>query len=365
MTNDLEILKELFLPLLEEMASYSPGLADDTRGETFWAELRYALLISTHEQLQDLLADYKITDLGRYATQFDKLKSAYIAWLAQYYCAGQISPAITLLLEKDDAVFMEEIAFQKDMLTAVMQAGRAAIREELKLSDEFAGADISDEELSGAFSVLQRDAERNELRRQLQGWDEEKPATSKPAKKRKRFGAIPLLFLRIAAAAAVGAVATIGVVKIYNGRNGQEAPLVKHNGGTDSNKLARLPAITDTAGMTDTLRPNIGAVTHSQDTTKANAAHLHIILKGSAVDTATGELVTDVAITLVDDKGKKQTVFSKDGKFRLRLPLYHDFVITGKKEGYHSARLSLSTRDAREADAGEVIEGVLRFSKDP
>jgi hypothetical protein len=359
MTYDLEILKELFLPLLEEMAPHSSGLTDISRDEMFWAGFNNALL-GTPGQLRHLLADYKITDIERYAAQFESLKAEYIAWLAQCYCAGQSSPAITLLLEKADAAFTEEVAFQRHMLAAITQAGRAAIKNELKLSDEFVGADISDAEISGAFNALHRDVTRNELKRQLQQWDEEELPMAKPAK-RKRIGAIPFLFLRLAAAAFIGAGVIIVVVKVYNGRNGQGAPAVRSDSVTGSNNFAA----TDTVGKADTLHPNIGAGTYNTDSAKAIAAHPIIILKGNVVDTASNEVLRDVTITMVDDKGEKQTVFSKDGKFLFRLPLHHDFVITGKKEGYHSARLSLSTRDAREADAGEVIEVVLRFSKDP
>ncbi len=364
MTDDLEILKELFLPLLEEMAPHASGLTDALRrGETFWAEFNNTLL-GTPEQLQQLLADDKLTDIGGYAPQLKSLKAEYIASLAQCYCAGNTCPAIALLLGKADAAFMAEVAFQKDLQAAITQAGRAAIRNELKLRDEFTGADISDEEITSAFHALQGNARRDELRKQLQHWEAEGETAAKPGK-RKRIGAIPLLFLRLAAAAAVGTVATVGVVKVYTSRNEQKTPTVKYDSAADSNKLAVNPATTDTIAKVDTVRPGIGAGTHKQDTTKSNAAHLHIILKGTIVDTASSELVTDVAITLRDENGKEQTAFSKDGKFRLRLPLHHDFVITGKKDGYHSARLSLSTKDAQDADAGEVVEVVLSFSKDP
>ncbi|MCD6011048.1 MAG: hypothetical protein K0Q79_910 [Flavipsychrobacter sp.] len=360
MTQDLEILKELSLPLLEEMAPYPSILAGEiARGETFWTGFSNSLL-GTHWQLKDILADHKIKDTERYLPQLENLQAAYIAALAQQYCAGHTNPSITMLLARADAAFGEEVDFQKHLLVAITQAGRDELRNELKLADEFADEEIADEEISRAFDARHRDATRNELREQLQQWEEE-PVTAKP-KKRKRFRAIPFLFFRFAAAAAVGVVATVGVVTVYNSKNEHDAQAVKPY-NEEANR-AGPPAPGDSTAMADTLLSTVETGTTAADSAKANAAPLYITLKGFAVDTASNEVLTNVTITMLDEKGKKHTVFSKDGKFRLRLPLHHDFEITGKKDGYHSARLSLSTMDAKKEDAGDVIEVVLRFSKD-
>ncbi len=363
MTQDLEILKEMSLPLLEEMAPYPSILADDiAKGEAFWFSLNRSML-GTHWQLKDFLNDYKIKDAERYLRQLEGLKAEYVAVLAQYYCMGGSTPAITLLLEEGDASFAEEVEFQRDMQVAILHAGRIELRNQLKLADEFADKDIADDEIVGAFDALQRDVTRNELRKQLQQHDDDEKQVQSTPRKRKRI-ALPFLFLRLAAAAAVGTVAIMGVVTVYNNNR------INHTGSTvkpeseGANEQVGKPTLLDSASIADTIAPVNIPNSAIGDSAKATTENLYITLKGYALDTAGNEVLTNVEVILLDDKGKKRTVFSKDGKFTFSLPLHRDFEIAGKKDGYHSARISLSTMDANREDAGDVIEVILRFSKD-
>lgn len=364
MTQDLEILKEMSLPLLEEMAPYPSILADDiAKGEAFWVTFNGSML-GTHWQLKDFLNDYKIKDAERYLRQLEGLKAEYVIVLAQYYCKGGSTPAIAILLEEGDAAFAEEVEFQRDMQFAILQAGRIELRNQLELADEFADNDIADDEIVGAFDALQRDVTRNELRKQLQQHDDddEKQVQSTP-RKRKRI-ALPFLFLRLAAAAAVGTVATMGVITVYNNNR------IDHTGSTvkpeseGANEPVGKPALLDSASIADTTAPVNIPNSAIGDSAKATTDNQYITLNGYALDTAGNEVLTNVEVILLDDKGKKRTVLSKDGKFTFSLPLHRDFEITGRKDGYHSARISLSTMDANNEDAGDVIEVILRFSKD-
>jgi hypothetical protein len=371
MRHDLEILKELFLPLLEEIATYSPKLAGELAGGVaFWAHFN-GVVLQGGAALRELLTGYGAKDVAA----CENLCVEYLSYMAICYCAGQTNPTVEMLLQSHNDDFAGEVSFQKDMLAAIALAGRKAMKAELEQAAEFAGADVAGEEITAAFTTIHRDAMRNDLRKQMKQWDEEAPAHKEPEQRKKRK-AIPLLFVRFAAAAAVFTGGIIGVVKVYEHNNRDGAPSANYHHDADAGGATQTyPGADTTAGdanqpaSTGSNKPG-SRRTDSITQGPGHASVKHdrlpqIILKGTIADVQTGDTVTGVLVTIEDDMGNKQTVLSNDGTFKFDLALHRDFVITGEKEHYRSARLSLSTKDVKETDADDVINATLRLSKEP
>jgi negative regulator of sigma E activity len=384
MRQDPDILEELFLPYLTEVATHAPALAAAMADRNTFRDRLRDVLTGSDERLSDLVTAYEIRKASDVTAHLMDLKKQYFVYLAQCYCNGVVFPATTTLLEYADIAFAEEVSFQQDLITAIRQAGRAEIREELLATNEIDGADLSDNDIKTAFHLQQKEATRHDLRKQLQQWETEEP-TINASPKRKRRVALPLLFLRLAAAAAVSTVATVGVVRLYNSDKEKTARTTQHKADTTQIYNQEIVATTDTNlnaekdeqnKVTNTVNPiHEEAVTGKNKADKVNKngtnsaadssyRQPHIVLRGTIIDKTTNEIVTGVTVNMEDEKGNRQSVFSADGTFSFELPLHHDLVITGTKEKYISARLSLSTKDVKSTDADEVIEGTLRLTKD-
>jgi len=377
MSHDLEILQELFLPLLGD---------DPERNEAFWADLNNKL-VGDGAQEQELPAGWDTI----YITQWEQLRAEYLYYMAQAYCAGQTNPTIDRLVQKADTRFIAEASFQRDMLAAITQVSRAELRAELEQAAIFAGDVVTDVEISAAFNTLERNIARNDLRHQLQQWDEEAGQEQQdvPAKRKRRL-TVPLLLLRFAAAAAVFTGGFVGVMHLYNNSSRDAAPTAAMNTGGNRDYETKTAQAMDTAAKTDSNRQGIvtglpkplqrnkpvntdTTSNNSEDSAKqsipaatvqAPAQLSHISVRGAITETETGDTVYNVMVTLTDDKGNKQTHFSKDGTFRFGLALHHNYMIIGAREHYHSVPRSLSTKNIKDTDADTVMTVTLQLAGD-
>jgi hypothetical protein len=389
MSRDRHILQDLFLPMLEELATRSPELADAlVSGNAFWIQFNEAIL-DTGNMLSELLAQYKVADAAIDLAKFNGLKAEYIAAMAHYYCLGEGNDSIEKLQEQADAHFIEEVAFQKDLAAAALQMGRTALKDELKQASEFADVDIPDNEIAAAFSSIHTNSSRQALRQQMREWGRQDPVQPESGKRKRRL-TIPLMFLRFAAAAATITVATVGLMKVYNNKNHVSQPSADVQLATDTIAVRQVAPAADTAKGGDTrlsaspipaplppatvrnkkpetTTPDIVRIDSPAKAPVSNAppaAHLpHIVLKGTIIDVTADKLLTDVTVTMIDDKGNKQTIFSKTGKFQFDLPLHRDFIITGQKENYISDRVPLSTKKVKDTAPDDVVEGTLQLSR--
>lgn len=378
MRHDLEILKELYLPALQEIADIYPKMEQDIdRGEVFWLELNEMLLAADmRERLSAFISGYGTLNTDHYLAYFTSQRAEFLSYLATYHLSGQSAPTIDVLLQRGDVAFAEEVAFQKDMMAAIAAVGRMELKRELEQAEEHAEMEVSGAEIAAAFSAIEGSPAHVNLREQLQQWEaEEQPAPRPQEQKRKARRIIPLLFFRFAAAAAVCTVGTVGVIKVYNDWQHEHSSTGHYHIEQQPDTLSQPPAenAADTANMTDSLAwtqvdSAVAAdqVAPSEEVAAVgNVEHLpHITLKGTIVDVDTKEAIESVLVTMTDDKGKKYHCYSKDGSFQFDLPLHSDLEITGLKDHYSSAHLTLTTKEVKDMDGDDVIEGTLKMSKE-
>ncbi len=388
MRHDLDILHELFLPLLEEIAAYSPRLADElARGEAFWVYFNDVVL-EGGIPLRQLLATYEARDAAQSYTQCEGLTNEYIYYMAQGYCAGLTNPTIDLLVERADARFAAEVRFQRDMLAAIALVSRKEITAELEQATAFAGGEVADAEVAAAFNTIGR----NDLKSKLQQWDdEEQPQIEEPAKRKRRL-TIPLMLLRFAAAAAVFTGGVVGVISIYNSNKSDSMPAANTQAAPEAGAMPK-PPLTDTTvadgpmpqntatgsnannkrkeaapqySHTDTAKISGADTTHSNPVAPApGPARLpHITVHGHITETQSGDTIYNVIVTLADDQGNKQTQLSKDGTFSFELVPHRKYIIMGRREHYRPVPLSLTTNNVKDTDADDVITVTLKMEGD-
>jgi hypothetical protein len=250
------------------------------------------------------------------------------------------------------------------MNAAILLAGRAALQQDLVQATQ--EPPISSTDITEAYHTLQQTEERNNLRQQLQQWQLQDTATAPPPSKGR--STIPLLFFRFAAAAAVVTVVTTVVVIIRHRPHTQTLPATQYhlpdtNSTTDTNRPTHIdsPAAAPIPQAAPVHTPQPATATTATPTTRQP----RIELRGTVVDVLTNMPITDVAVTLSDENGQTQTFQSTDGTFTFILPLHHNFVVTGLKDNYRSARLTLSTIDVQDTDPDDTIPVTLRLTKAP
>jgi hypothetical protein len=270
MRGDLEILKSVYLPLLEEVSSFAPAFGENLDKESFWDYFNNLLLDAknTGKELEDLLLSYKVAKIDYFTDQFAQLKNEYISYLAAIYCNGESNPTIELLQKTQYAPFIDEIAFQKDLRTAITITERARLKKKLALTDDEITFDISDREIASAFAELEKKKERDELKRKMQEWDKtEQPAFSdnkrlffqlidsdveyaRESKKEtvNETKRIPLSFIKYAVAACfVGAMVWIGV-RFFNNQP------TEHNLASNEMNYHRLTEQNHASNKIDTIK---------------------------------------------------------------------------------------------------------------
>lgn len=71
---------------------------------------------------------------------------------------------------------------------------------------------------------------------------------------------------------------------------------------------------------------------------------------------ATGELVTESVVKMLDESGDLKTFDSPDGNFAFNTGRGHNYVITADKEGYTSSRLNVNTTEVKRTDKDDDVE---------
>ncbi len=70
--------------------------------------------------LTGFLNKYNISAGEQTTVRLDRIRKEYISQLASIYCNNQTNPSIELLLQNQNQDFTEEVAFIKDINTAII-----------------------------------------------------------------------------------------------------------------------------------------------------------------------------------------------------------------------------------------------------
>ena len=233
MRRDIEILKSLYLPEIEEMYPFAPGLKTSIQQEAFWDYFNTILFDA--KEITNFLYSYKVAKAAHFISRFEQLKKEYISYLASDYCNGETNPTIELFLRTHFKPFIEEVTFQKEIKQAIIITEHEKLKRKLSLMDDAAAFEIADNEITSAYQLLEKKNEYEKLKEKMREWDiaEQKSkmsnaniyyqlANNKPASDfsdkhtRKPSKIIPLSFIKYAAAACfVGAMVWIGAM-FYN-----------------------------------------------------------------------------------------------------------------------------------------------------
>jgi len=79
-----------------------------------------------------------------------------------------------------------------------------------------------------------------------------------------------------------------------------------------------------------------------------------LVVMGKVVECDNKELMTELVVKMVDDKGEMKTYNSTDGKFAFNMSREHTYVITGDKQGYSSTRATVNTSDVKRSDPDDT-----------
>lgn len=77
---------------------------------------------------------------------------------------------------------------------------------------------------------------------------------------------------------------------------------------------------------------------------------------GKVVYRASGELVNETVVKMLDENGELKTFDSKDGQFSFNTGRGHNYVITADKEGYTSSRLNVNTTEVKRTDPDDDVD---------
>lgn len=77
---------------------------------------------------------------------------------------------------------------------------------------------------------------------------------------------------------------------------------------------------------------------------------------GKVVYRASGEMVTESVVKMLDETGELKTFDSPDGKFSFNTGRGHNYVITADKSGYTSSRLNVNTTEVKRTDPDDDVD---------
>jgi hypothetical protein len=169
MRRDIEILKSIYLPEIEEMYSFDPSLKTSIQQDAFWEYFNSILFDS--KEIANFLYIYKVARADYFIDRLEQRKNEYISYLASDYCNGETNPTIELLLEMQFIPFMDEVAFQKDLKKAITISENEKLKKRLSLMDEAASFEITDDEITAAFQLFEKKNEHEELKKKMREWD--------------------------------------------------------------------------------------------------------------------------------------------------------------------------------------------------
>ncbi len=232
MRRDIEILKSLYLPEIEEIYPFAPGLKTSIQQDAFWDYFNTILFDA--KEISNFLYSYKVAKAEHFISRFEQLKKEYISYLASDYCNGETNPTIELFLKIQFKPFIEEVTFQKEIKQAITITEHERLKRKLSLIDEAAAFEITDNEITSAIQLLEKKKEYEKLKEKMKEWDiaeqkskmsnaniyyqltDNKSVIDKVVPARKPSRTIPLSFIKYAAAACfVGVMVWIGAM-FYN-----------------------------------------------------------------------------------------------------------------------------------------------------
>lgn len=225
---DIEILKKLFSPAIEELSQFVPAWKQSVLEETFWDNLNLILFDNT--KTSDFLQEQGIAKADYFLDRFKDLRKEYISNLASEYCRGATNPTIERLIKNGYKLFIDEVSFQQNLKQAVTISEMEHLKKRLSLLDARAAFEIGDKDIIAAFGLAQKKNEHEVIKGKMLEWDknlasignvsnvipisnttQSNQSSSEPRKK-----TISLTFIRYAAAACfVGVMVWFGV-KFYN-----------------------------------------------------------------------------------------------------------------------------------------------------
>ena len=178
MRPDLEILKNHYLPEFQKLTSFATTLANEVDGDSFW-EYFNQLVLSANDidkVFTGFLNKYNVSTGEQIILRLERIRKEYISQLASLYCNNQTNPSIEFLLQNQNTDFSEEVAFIKDINTAIINTERQRLKKKLSFTDELLDFEIADSEITSAL----REIERKALKEKIKVW--EKETTAKPLK---------------------------------------------------------------------------------------------------------------------------------------------------------------------------------------
>ncbi len=356
MRQELDILQQVYAEWMEQLTITSAALTTYVAsGEAFWSWFNDMVLDPDEREmrLRAFLEQYVGREHDEYYTLFVALRQEYLYHLAVLHCAGLPTETSKRLLLVGYAPFTKEVAMYRLMEKALVAEGRRLLKEKLDSRDDW---ELSDTEICRAATIVADGENRIALKEQLQQWQAEDDQQQTPHRKKRWVW--PLLLLRLAAAAAVGTMAVVGVQKWRHNNDAHWANTPALH--TPTTKPSTSPGI-DTALVDSVAIPN-----HTQPSgadERAVATMPDVWLAGHAAEKDKTDTLTNVTIVLTTAGGAVQKIESADGTFMFHLPVNKDFVLSGVCAGYTSAQVSLCTRGLKRGSKNDTIAAVLRFIK--
>jgi hypothetical protein len=174
MKNEIEIIKNLLLPLLGEEKSVL------TKNSS-WNLISSGFILFENDPKPLYTEIYKleISDPENVISKLPELYDSFIDEIAEEYVLGKVNPAATKLIEQDSSLFIDRVAFLNTLKSGITKQERLKIRKELpnlanRMEFSFSEANIK--------TVFKKKA-REDLKNKFTNWDNE--LKEKPNKKGK------------------------------------------------------------------------------------------------------------------------------------------------------------------------------------
>jgi hypothetical protein len=353
MRRDIEILKSLYLPEIEEMYSFAPDLKTSIQQDAFWdhfnsilfdaikiADFFYSYKVAKLEYIKKnsvLIKDDNILDFIR----FEQLKNEYISHLAADYCNGETNPTIELFLKIQFKPFIEEVTFQKEIKQAIIITEHYRLKRTLTLMDDAATFDITDNEITSAFQLLEKKKEYENLKEKMKEWDTTNNFTEKETSKtnkkennkssiRSQWKTIPLMFLKFAAAACItSGVSFLGYHIYKNSKSGEH---IFYHSSSNTQTIHN----TNIAPSSKEKINQIDSSKESNSISGGKTINLGIYFQGTVFNKSSMSPISNVLIKIIDEHGKLLNYPSQNGSFNIKLLSGHTYYITAFKNGYYT-----------------------------
>lgn len=220
MVPEPEMLDIFYSEFIAQNTIFDINYASSINHRNFWTELNnilidnYLLKDTEIKTVTDLFKKHYVPISNEFLDKILALKKQYFSYLASEYSNGRNNDTITFLLKNKNIEFSEEIHFQQSLKQAIEISERKELKRKFELLDEASAFEITDNEITSAFQLLEKKNEYERLKDKMNEWDTAQTQTTISIPKPSRT--IPLSFIRYAVAACfIGAMAWIGI-RFYN-----------------------------------------------------------------------------------------------------------------------------------------------------